>query len=556
MRILQLKNLSYRLWAHLLLWSVSTWSLFTRASWDVNPHHDGVILAPAIAVSEGKSPNLEVFSQYGFLIPYLQGAWMQITSNSLYDLRVFTVLQVVLTVYIFFVTARKYIGSSLASLFGCAWLVSFPHLLPFIPWPSVTSSLLTVTGIWIISNCNGQRNKSLNLLHISFIVFFLAALIRPQLFLALIPISFCVFNLSATSVRQIIKSLAILVSFPAAVICITAYQGVLVPYLNQSIFWAGGKYLGIGFTARGLIELALIPIIGALIYLGVLLGTRFRKNSLFISYWTFALMLGIALLLFFSWTYKYWPYLAFKHPEVLFAALGWNWINAFSYFVFCWLSFNLLRNFKRYLDQPTFSMSYKSLILIIAGVTVLQLYPASDPLHFWWLIPTFLLGAIVSTDNLARIPNDIRYFYIPIIFFVSVCLINFTNDLNKDRIPYKASILNRMIGLPAEVKYIDASISMIESIPNDSELKFDCADGLYAVVKGAYRPIDRHFVNWSPDLPENTFSYDYVFQCNISPDANLPEGYTLINQVLVRDGEFGIYNGLVNRLIALREGRT
>jgi hypothetical protein len=556
MRILQFKNLNYTLWAHLLLWSVAIWSLFTRASWDVNPHHDGVILAPAIAVSEGKTPNLEVFSQYGFLIPYLQGAWMQITSNSLYDLRLFTVLQVVLTVYIFFVTARKYIGSSLASLFGCAWLVSFPHLLPFIPWPSVTSSLLTVTGIWIISNCNGQRNKSLKLLHISFIIFFLAALIRPQLFLALIPISFSVLKLSATSVRQLIKNLANLAIFPAAVICVTAYQGSFIPYLNQSIFWAGGKYLGIGFTVRGLIELALIPIIGALIYLGVLLGTRFHKNYLFASYWTLALILGITFLFFYSWTYKYWPYLAFKHPEVLFAALGWNWINAFSYFVFCWLSFNLLRNAKRYWDRPTFSMSYDSLILIIAGVTFLQLYPASDPLHFWWLIPTFLLGAIVSTDNLARIPNDIRYFYIPIIFFICICLVNFANDLNKDRITYKSTVLNGMIGLPAEVKYIDGSISMLEAIPDSSKLKFDCADGLYSVVRGAYRPNDRNFVNWSTDFSDSTFGYAYIFQCNISPDADLPKGYILINEVLVKDGEFGIYNGLVNRLVAFREGRT
>jgi hypothetical protein len=253
----------------------------------VNPHHDGVILAPAIAVSEGKTPNLDVFSQYGFLIPYLQSSWIEITSNSLYDLRIFTSLQVLLTAAIFYVAAKKYIGSDLSSLLGCAWLISFPHLLPFIPWPSVTSSLLTVTGIWIISNCNDQQTKSLKLLYISFIIFFLAALIRPQLFLALIPISFCVFKLSATSTRQLVKSLTSLASFPAIVICFTAYHGALIPYLKQSIFWAGGNYIGIGFTARGLIELSLIPVTAGLIYFGILLGTRFRKNYFFVIYWTF-----------------------------------------------------------------------------------------------------------------------------------------------------------------------------------------------------------------------------------------------------------------------------
>jgi hypothetical protein len=113
-----------------------------------------------------------------------------------------------------------------------------------------------------------------------------------------------------------------------------------------------------------------------------------------------------------------------------------------------------------------------------------------------------------------------------------------------------------MTGVPPEVKYIDDSISIIESIPDDSKLKFDCADGLFSVVNGVYRPIDRNFVNWTSDYSESTRGYKYIFQCNISPETDLPKGYILIDQVSVRDGEFGIYNGLVNRLVVLRGETT
>ena len=64
--------------------------LFARL--DPEPHHDGVMLAAAIGVSEGKIPNKDVFTQYGPLTPLLQGMWLRLTEPTLLSLRIFTSL--------------------------------------------------------------------------------------------------------------------------------------------------------------------------------------------------------------------------------------------------------------------------------------------------------------------------------------------------------------------------------------------------------------------------------------------------------------------------------
>ena len=54
---------------------------------DPDPHHDGVMFTAALASALGKVPNREFFAQYGPLTPVLQGMWLDLTSPTLFNLR-------------------------------------------------------------------------------------------------------------------------------------------------------------------------------------------------------------------------------------------------------------------------------------------------------------------------------------------------------------------------------------------------------------------------------------------------------------------------------------
>ena len=116
---------------------------------DPEPHHDGVMFAAAVAVSQGRIPNRDVFAQYGPLAPWLQGLYLHLFGNKLVNLRLMTVLLLSLTAVFMFVLIRKYLGSKISFVIQLAWIVSYPKLPlpPALPWSSVFSTLFLVLAI-------------------------------------------------------------------------------------------------------------------------------------------------------------------------------------------------------------------------------------------------------------------------------------------------------------------------------------------------------------------------------------------------------------------------
>ena len=81
--------------------------LAPQARLDPDPHHDGVMFAAAVAVSEGKVPNRDVFAQYGPLAPVLHGQILKIFGNQLLNLRLATAVMLTITAVILFALLNK-----------------------------------------------------------------------------------------------------------------------------------------------------------------------------------------------------------------------------------------------------------------------------------------------------------------------------------------------------------------------------------------------------------------------------------------------------------------
>lgn len=532
-----------------LAWISGSVSLIGQATSDVNPHHDGVIFAPAIAVAEGKTPNLEVFSQYGFLVPYIQGTWLKITDLTLINLRFLTLIEVLVTAIILHLILRNRVGYLVAALVPSAWIASYPHLLPFLPWPSVSSTLFIVSAIASLSRMKAGHPHRGKLTYIAFIFLCLATLIRPQT--AIITIIVGVFFLgdAARALRSFLKRTLLLLAIPMVFLALAISNNFLDDYIYQSILWASSHYGGLGFTIRGVLELIPLLSIGCVGILGLRLSINPARREIAAQVWLVLAVFSLIVLRFFSWTYKEFPYFSIKHPKVLLADIGIVSIGALSSVAFLLLIAGVYKLGKSALRKPSRRIDSPELIVIICGLTILQLYPATDPLHFWWISPVFILGAVFSFQDVSIPKSSDQIISLALVLYITLCTVNFAHYQGDKRVPYQSRILKGMSGTLLEVQYIDRSIALLNSLPRKSRVKFDCADGIYAVASGKYMPRDENFVNWASNYSKRRSESDFIFQCNVENRTPPVAGYLVLESVRMNPGISGIQTNIVNRLL-------
>jgi hypothetical protein len=535
----------------LAFWAIPIIVLFQQAKWDANPHHDGVILAPAVAVVDGHTPNLDFFSQYGFLIPYIHGIALKIFGGFLLTLRFMTVIEVLLTALFVYLILLKQLDRKLSLSIAIAWAVSFPHLLPFLPWPSVTSTLFMTVACWLILNRSSRSEHKILELYATYCLISLSVLIRPQIVLSLaLFILWLIRNHSFRSMA-FVRQLIFIFSLPFIFVSFAIHSRLLSSYISQSWLWAGGNYGGIGVTVRGLVELLLFPSISGIVLFG-LWGINFsRKRKFFVSYWVIVIWLSLVTMIYFSWTYLDFPYIAIKHPRVLLADLGWNSLNALSFTSLALLLGALIHHIVGIKQTRKISFSGNSLVLYISSLSAIQLYPATDPLHFWWLAPLFLIGAVSNLNKVNERKISINATLCVILTYISLCGVNFMHDYSMTRINYQSRVLAGMRGAPSQVNTTDKTVEAISRLPSAAGVKFDCADGLYAVSSGHYMPNNLAFVNWAPKSGTDTDPEKYIFQCNLPSQTPVPVGYKISWKIPIKSALTGQLTGLENRIITL-----
>jgi len=478
-----------------------------QAPWDVDPHHDGIVYGAAVAASEGRVPNSEYFQQYGPFASTLQGIFLKFTSESLFSLRISTVLVVTLISISLYFMGRKLIGEFGAFFVALVWSLSSPRMhATMLPWSSFYSTILLIAAIYILKKL---PNKHLFGLNLGFLLS--AALISLA--------SLCRINAVGSIVALLVLLLikrewnALKSSFLGFFLVFIVFNGLgfafqfLQDFYFQCVIWAFGAYSTSGAEdTKGYIVNTLmyftIPFFGLLVFL----ASRQLRSKAYIPIF---LVLGLTSLFTQDLKASHESYL---NPTFFLAFVSKQIHYVFSYFGLFLSLFATVILFKRKNAQVE-----RVAIAVIGGSALLQLYPSPDPLHLWWIAPVGLAAFFSIFEenlNLKYLQLDIMGFSRLAAILALVMSIALFQESKISRFSYESSTLKNMQGITQYDRQVDTTLKSLEELNLKGKVAFDCPDGLYSAAGSTYLPKTKDFVSWSPQPDQALTDSDYIFVCN------------------------------------------
>ena len=231
------------------LFFISTLFYFTRfAPLDPEVHHDGVMAAAAIAVSEGKFPNKDVFAQYGPLAPTLQGIWVYFTEPTLLSIRVFTSVILAGTSVLMVILLSQFTRRSLSFLLAAVWATSYPFfILPVnLPWSSVITTFIALLILILALTAVKINEISSKFYFFTILSTFLGCISifgRLHMILTLCAIALFSLCLNEKKMQYLYLKIWAVTTFTTlfGVLGLMSIVGALSPYINQSILWTATR---------------------------------------------------------------------------------------------------------------------------------------------------------------------------------------------------------------------------------------------------------------------------------------------------------------------------
>jgi len=475
---------------------------FRAAPLQVDPHHDGVILAAAVAVADGHEILSGAFSQYGPLPSLIQGFVLWIFNTQLLTLRYLTAVQCLVIGYLLYRLSREFTTLLLSRLVAftwlltsCIWVTEFPGSL--LPWPSILSTLLVLLAI--LSIIKAERKLNPYLAFISGLFFGLAGFCRIQAFI-LLPLVIVIWLIKFRPRRTLI---ALSTSgYVTSIILVFTYLTLtdgLDDFIQQVIVTPIFTYSGIGQANnynRFQFALYLIEVIGFIILLFFTKFITSRTNSKII---------GICLLtsvIFGISSIGVWigntsiPI----RLKVLIGEPAQNLVISPYYFAAIsslYLFTILLFQAKSNSNKISFP---EGIVIVCAFGTVPQLYPQADVMHLWWIAPIFLPSLILLLNSYQRKSNREDSVVLNTILASCIIIGSFSalQFIDRPWSEYKLSVLKDTYAHEEKARSVDI-FKEIESVAIRGATSFDCPDGIYSVAHGSYLPPDQWFVNWGFD---------------------------------------------------------
>lgn len=493
---------------------------FTRfSSLDPEVHHDGVMTAAAIAVSEGLLPNKDVFAQYGPLAPLIQGLWIYFTEPSLISLRNFTAILLAATAGLLLILLSHFTNKIMAWLITAAWATSYPFfILPMnLPWSSVITTLFSLLILLLIL-------KALTMIRATPLFYFMTITanclacisIFIRIHMVLTVLSLGLFSICFQEKK--LKSLYLKIwAFTSSVtliviIALMSAVGVLSPYFNQSILWASKRYVGnAGFSWKAqLMEqllLLLFPILSATFYA----ADKFLKAnsySLLSRISITFLILAIAPISIIHVAQK-----SYLNPRYAIVSLAQNYTNLIGYLTATFLVYFLVRALVHKSCSPL------RLAVGFFGLSILsQLYPLHDILHLYWVTPALTIVLAIWIDADRSIFDSSKQKTLKVVLLPLLCanLILSVHNFTISRVDYENnSVLRGMKGKSEKVRSVQQTLDAVNLAAESGDIEFKCMDGIYAVSGGRYLPSGPNFVNWGPKI-ESHRKTKFILACNLS----------------------------------------
>ncbi len=500
----------------LLILSLELIYFLSFARLDPEPHHDGVMLAAAIGVSEGKIPNKEVFTQYGPVTPLFQGIWLRFTEPSLLSLRIFTALLLAICGLILFLILRSTTNLYLASLVSASWAVSYPFfILPInLPWASIIATLFVLISILVLINPRTGLQSNYGIILTTMILVF-GIFVRIHMVIPVIVIGIYYLHHWIRHKTSKLFILWLTTALVALSFCIGVlhYIGALKSYVDQTILWPISYYAtpAIGFTKGEIVARALLLFFPGFLLLLYLLykisistiQTKFKLLFFFTLIFTVVALSNVDV-----------PHKSYLNPLYVAVSLSQNFPSIISYSAVTLLLYYFWKERKK---LAFFDL--KLLPVALGASLIPQLYPAHDTLHLYWIAPgviasAFIYNSVRASESLTSRLTQLT----PVLWSIIIaCLVLGGIHLREERVAYSDPVVRGMLGVESTAQPIDEMLIAIDRLPKDATIKFDCAHGLFAVAGGRYLAADERFVNWGVTKSDSEFNY--TLTCDLTEEG-------------------------------------
>lgn len=469
-----------------------------------DPHHDGVILAPAIAFSEGLPLHAGAFSQYGPLSPLVSGFWLKLTENSLLSLRYFAALQALsLSIGLFFVL-RKFVSEDRARILTSLWIfasgiwaTTFPGAL--MAWPSLLSSSILIYALLIALNAIKHEAKLIKIqLFFSGFLIAISGFARAQSWIIAASIGVVLLITGKTEIKKVLTlCLGYFVGI-MAILGILLVSGTISDWWLQSVYWPTQFYPAIG-TGNHYNRFQIVLYFAkslwlvTLILAAVWIMDKFSKRASI----TFISLGTIVALLFGFWV----PTLAeipIRIRVILGEPLEHILVSPFYLAALTTVIVVILE-----LRKKRIQMDRQALLASLFGfLSIIQLYPQSDVLHLWWIAPLLLPSLAIFVKKIERNRLEVGQVFYTTIKVFSICgIVLGLSFINREWKEFENDSFSGTYASKAKVDGLKIynEISKNALTRNSS---FDCPDGVYSVFDGKYLAVDQWYVNWG--FPKTT----------------------------------------------------
>lgn len=489
--------------------AATLFSIFAR--FDPDPHHDGFQLAPAIGVSEGMSVHRELYSHYGPISAWINGAWLWLTAPSLLNLRLLGAIQLLLTAVLLHSLLCKLAVPRGASWFvTLVWIISCPvwayesGFFGLWLWPSVTFNLIALAAALVFLRISPQQvGTKRSKIHFCFIgvLLCLALLTRTKEGLVLAIaffISLAVIHRSVGLFHAVIGFTIIMALFSLLLLLTGSFQ----EWLDQTIIgpirdpesvsvgrldwdYFRSIYLGGNLGAT----FALLSVLMVLMY------THQRyENRRLTQFLTLVLSISIGYLVLLNRPFSAESSLTYTvviRFTLLFAVVG----------VVITVGVILVGLVKK-TCAPGVKRQELLVPLALALGAIANLYPLPDIYHLWWASPSLLLFVMIAAERLLqpRIGRAARS--IAFSFVVVVVPLNSFKALNETQQPRTEWSDGSLRGMFIHDAVIPSFVAVKEVLNNvDRPADFsNCRDPLWAVFTGTYLSKDEYYAI----LPSNS----------------------------------------------------
>lgn len=500
-------------------------------SWEPDQHHDGVMFATAIAVSNGDLPNRDAFAQYGPVTPLLQGIWLYLTSPTVLNMRRLSVIIIIAISVLMYYLLKQVAGISLAILLSFTWVLSGPFGLP---WSSLLTTIMSLGLIALIGSANspGQSTR-IQSLFLSIAGFICAIGFFTRIHFILISLAVLLYLKLSLRNQKNFRINYFDISFflsLSLILVLMQFLNLLSPYINQCIIWAFGKYSTAPELSKSLlIDFLWIPTI-AFVFLIMLFLMGFPRNaqSNLSKSIPFVLILLVALTSVFSSRLARTGEQTLRNPKILLIDASQKFLYGVGYSA---ITFLIILALHFLVKQKNAIRKFPPAVWI-AAASLAQLYPFFDPHHVWFISP-ILIVAVVTLAESHKFPlrKLIRSGLKPFLAIILTALfVQLGLNAGQNRYQYTSPQMLGMSSIWRSADEIDRTLLALNRSAIPNSVQFECADGLFAVANGKYLANSPMFVTWGPSI-QSASTAKQLFACYLDDNqinSYLNKGYDIV----------------------------